>query len=122
MRTVERMPLPDEVIAADRHMRTVERSRAGAVGPLAYLSVRRAAEALHVDPSTIQRRRAREEHIPRRALDNNARVERDLAILTARVEGASIRDIAAEFGCSIGTVHRVIKLHPQSLRLIGRDV
>ena len=122
MRTVERMSLPDEVIAADRDMRTVERSRAGAVGPLAYLSVRRAAEVLHVDPSTIQRRRAREEHIPRRALDSTARAERDLAILTMRAAGESIRTIAAELGCSIGTVHRAIKLHPQSLRLIGRDV
>jgi DNA-binding NarL/FixJ family response regulator len=47
------------------------------------------------------------------------RAERDLAILTLRANGAGIRAIAAEIGCSAGTVHRTIKLHPQSLRLIS---
>jgi len=33
---------------------------------------------------------------------------RDEAILSARAAGGSIRAIAAEVGCSVGTVHRVI--------------
>jgi DNA-binding NarL/FixJ family response regulator len=75
---------------------------------------------LHVNPSTIQRRRAREAHRPRRALDDHDRADRDLDILTLRVAGASVRTIAADLGVSIGTVHRVIKAHPQTLRLLSR--
>jgi IS30 family transposase len=120
MRTIERMPLPDDAVAADHALRTVER-RAGAVGALAHVSVRRAAELLDVNPSTIQRRRAREAWRPRRALDDHDRATRDAAILTARADGASVRTIAADLGCSVGTVHRVIKAHPSSLALIIRD-
>ena len=84
------------------------------------MGVRAAAERLGVDPSTIQRRRAREAHRPRAALDDHARADRALAILTLRADGASMRAIADELHCSVGTVHRVITLHPQSLRLISR--
>ena|SRR5258705_13346996 len=114
------MLLPDDAIAADHELRTVER-RAGAVGAAAFLPVRRAAELFGVNPSTIQRRRARETYRPRRALDEHERAERDAAILTARAAGASIRDIAAALGCSVGTVHHAIKAHPASLARIIRD-
>ena len=111
----------EEAIARDRELsdRVAAKRRAGAVGPMAFLPVRRAAELLHVAPSTVQRRRAREEHRPRRALDSPERAERDLIILTLRVAGVSIRAIAAEVGCSVGTVHRAIALHPGALRLLG---
>ena len=69
---------------------------------------------------TIARRRAREgdDHLvvgsdgkqrPNRRLDAEMLEERDTAIVTWRMAGSSIREIAAMIGCSVGTVHRVLK-------------
>ena len=42
---------------------------------------------------------------PNRRVDNTSR---DRNIVGLRATGRSMRDIAAEIGCSVGTVHRVI--------------
>lgn len=110
----------DEAIARDRELRG-RVSRAGAVGAAAHLPVRRAAELFGVDPSTIQRRRARETWRPRAALSDTDRADRDHAILIMRADGESIRAIAEHLDCSVGTVHRVVKAHPMSIARIIRD-
>jgi transposase len=115
------MALSDEVIAADRAARSHEPSefelwrRAQTDG----LSIRKAAEELGVSATTVYWRRrtlADEDEFrmlegrdgkrrPNRHFDNT---DRDARIHELRADGKSIRVIAAEVGCSVGTVHRVL--------------
>jgi DNA-directed RNA polymerase specialized sigma24 family protein len=94
--------------------------------PTDTLSIRSAADILGLSPSTVARRRQRQDtadagdgmapfrrllgrdgkHRPSRRFDTTAR---DLRILALRHIGWSVRAIAGEVGCSVGTVHRVIK-------------
>jgi hypothetical protein len=129
--TVERMGLPPEVIAADRALSRASTPTAHQSGEWPrsaadVLSVRAAAELRGVSPSTVQRDRQRADdyqpaddgtipvrrlvgrdgkHRPSRRFDTTAR---DLRILALRRIGWSVREIAGEVGCSVGTVHRVI--------------
>jgi DNA-binding NarL/FixJ family response regulator len=46
---------------------------------------------------------------PRRPLTTSQMIARDKKIMKLRDQGMSVRAIAAELGCSVGTVHRVIQ-------------
>lgn len=98
----------------------------GTVEQDGVLSLRALASILGVSPSTVHRDRAGVDQVTTdedgsllipmtRGLDNKLRPTvrydtsgRDRLIRQLRAEGKTIRAIASEVGCSVGTVHRVV--------------
>lgn len=102
-----------------------ERSKAMAEQP-GGLSVRVLATVLGVSPSTAHRYIVENRELPAEdgtitvgktmgtdgKLRPNRRfdtTERDRLILDMRAEGSSVRAVAEAVGCSVGTVHRIVK-------------
>jgi transposase len=117
--------LPDHVIAADG---ALSRARPFTEPDCVtrVMSIRAAADVLGVSPTTVLRARHRRDAAdapdgmapfrrlvgndgkqrPNRRFDTTAR---DARIRERAGAGLSVRAIAAEVGCSVGTVHRVLK-------------
>lgn len=99
------------------------------IPPEEVRSIRGIARTMGMSPTTIHKvmRETRPdpdedgmiEHWPVLGLDGKRRPNRrfntdarDEQIRALREEGRSVRAIAAELGCSVGTVHRVVKTRP----------
>jgi hypothetical protein len=127
------MGLPDGVIAADHGLasETAEKSDLAEFAH-EHFSVRFEAHVLRCSPTTVLKRRQAEQDAEqdasddpwafvapvryRTGIDGKLRpdrrfinTERDEMICRLRADGMKIRAIAAEAGCSVGTVHRVLK-------------
>jgi len=127
------MALPDDVIAADRALSKTDQPESDfRRWARTEASIRQAAAILGCSPSTVLRDRQRapdyqpadDGTIPvRRVLGRdgkrrlNRRIDttaRDSRICELRDAGQSVRAIAGEVGCSVGTVHRVLKSAPSA--------
>jgi DNA-binding transcriptional regulator YhcF (GntR family) len=118
----------EDAAAARRRMWLIRRALVDEYAQL--MSVRRAAQTLDLSPTTVQRARAHAADYqtaedgtitvgrtigldgklrPSRRFDTTAR---DNRIRELGAGGRSVRAIAAEVGCSVGTVHRVLKTAP----------